>query len=48
MKLTDQASTVLGLLRKGTDANGIMLLGVTHSEAETDFIIEQLKQAKLI
>lgn len=46
--MTDQAAMVLGLLKKGTCKNNIMLLGVTNSEAETDFIIEQLRQARLI
>lgn len=42
--MTDQAAMVLGLCKSGNDISEIMLLGVTNSEAETEFIIEQLKQ----
>lgn len=46
--MTDQARMVLGLVKAGSDVNEILLTGVCDSEAEAEFIIEQLKQAGLV
>lgn len=46
--MTDQARMIMGLMNVGSDINDLLLVGVCNSEAEAEFIIEQLNQAGLL